>query len=423
MSRTDWREDARTRGLTVYLVGGAVRDELLDLPAGERDFVVVGSTPEEMLKRGFRPVGRDFPVFIHPDSGEEYALARTERKQGRGYHGFVFHAGPEVTLEADLERRDLTVNAIAQDAGGELIDPFGGRADLRARRLRHVSAAFREDPVRLLRLARFAARFRDFHIAADTLELARTMVTDGEVDHLVAERVWQEMARALMHDRPSRFFEVLRLTGALERILPEVEALFGVPQDERYHPEIDAGVHTLMVVDQAAVERADLPVRFACLVHDLGKALTPADQWPSHAGHEESGIAPVEAVCRRLRVPRACRDLAVLVCRWHLHIHRAGELRPASLVRVLEGVDVFRRPERLESVLAACRADKRGRKDMSDRPYPQADLVRRAAAAAAGVDAGALAARTGLSGPAMAEALHKERIRAVSRVVEAPRAG
>lgn len=415
----DWRADAHRRGLTVYLVGGAVRDALLGLPPGERDFVVVGATPESMVDQGFRPVGRDFPVFIHPDTGEEYALARTERKQGRGYHGFVFHAGVDVSLEADLERRDLTVNAIAEDADGKLFDPYGGRTDIEARRLRHVSEAFREDPVRLLRLARFAARFRDFDIAGDTLDLARAMVDEGEVDHLVPERVWQEMARALMHDAPARFFEVLRATGALARILPEVEALFGVPQVERYHPEIDAGVHTLMVVDQAAAEDAGLPVRFACLVHDLGKALTPAGQLPSHHGHEESGLAPVAAVCDRLKVPRACRDLALLVCRWHLHIHRAETLKASTLVRVLEGVDAFRRPERLDAVLAACRADKRGRKGMADKPYPQAGLVRRVAAAAAAVDAAALAA-SGLNGPAMAQALRQERVRAVSRVLRQP---
>lgn len=408
-------EDSATRGLDVYLVGGAVRDKFLGLPVAERDYVVVGTGPEEMAARGFRPVGQDFPVFLHPENAEEYALARTERKTAPGYRGFVFHAGPEVTLEEDLIRRDLTVNAMALDREGTLIDPFGGRQDLDRRILRHVSPAFREDPVRLLRLARFATRFPDFEIAGETLTLCREMVASGEVDHLVPERVWQEMARALMHDRPARFVQVLRQTGALERILPEVDRLYGVPQTARYHPEIDTGIHTEMVLDQSARLGAPLESRFACLVHDLGKALTPDHRLPAHPGHEKAGLEPVEAVCARLKVPRACRDLALQVCQWHLHVHRALELKPATVVRLFTGLDLFRRPERLEPFLLACEADARGRTGLEDRDYPQPDYLRRAFQAAASV-ASRPFVEQGLQGPAIARAVERARIDAVRSV-------
>lgn len=411
MTRGAWSGGPRTRGLKVYLVGGAVRDRLLGRDSTERDFVVVGATPDELRERGFKPAGRDFPVFIHPDSGEEYALARTERKSAPGYRGFHFHAGPDVTLEADLRRRDLTVNAMAEEASGRLIDPFGGRSDLENKTLRHVSEAFAEDPVRLLRLARFSARFPDFTIAPETLDLCRELVENGEVDHLVAERVWQELSRALMEDMPSRFFEVLRSTGALARILPEVDALFGVPQQPEFHPEGDAGTHTLLVVDRAAALATSLEVCFACLVHDLGKALTPKEQLPGHADHEKRGLEPVRNLCERLRVPNACSKLALLVTRWHLHVHRARELRPRTLLKLLAAVDVFRRPERLELLLMACQADWQGRDD-PERPYPQGDYLRRAARAAREVDAGKLAAR-GLEGNALGRALREERLRAL----------
>ncbi len=414
----DWADDPRVRGLDCYLVGGAVRDRLLGLAAPDRDFVVVGATVEAMLERGFRAVGRDFPVFIHPDTGEEYALARTERKTAPGYHGFSFHAGPEVSLEDDLLRRDLTVNAIAMAADGRLIDPHGGQADLAQRCLRHVSAAFREDPVRILRLARFAARFESFAVADETLGLCRDMVAAGEVAHLVPERVWQEMARALMLPRPSRFFELLRDVGALAVILPEVEALFGVPQPPRYHPEIDTGLHTLLVLDQAARLDAPLAVRFSALVHDLGKALTPTSEWPAHRGHERRGLAPIRAVCDRFGVPTACRELALLVGEFHLHAHRAFELRPDTVLGLLDRLDVWRRPERLDLFLLACQADVRGRHGREDDPYPQADYLRRAQREAATVDIGALLAR-GLAGAELGRALRGERLARIAELKQA----
>jgi tRNA nucleotidyltransferase (CCA-adding enzyme) len=407
-----WSQDPRLEGLEVYRVGGAVRDELLGLTPAEHDFVVVGAAPEVLARRGFRAVGRDFPVFLHPDTGAEFALARTERKTAPGYAGFSFHTGPEVRLEDDLARRDLTVNAIAEARDGRQVDPYGGRSDLEAGILRHVSPAFVEDPVRLLRLARFATRFERFTIAPETLALCRRLVDSGEVDHLVPERVWQEMARALMHTRPSRFFEVLRLTGALARILPELDALWGVPQVAEYHPEIDAGIHTLLVLDQAASMNAPLAVRFAALVHDLGKALTPEAEWPKHHGHEQRGLAPISAVCDRLKIPREARELALLVGRHHLVCHRAAELRPSTVLELLERCDAFRRPQRFEQFLMACEADKRGRAGRADRPYPPAELLRRARAAAAAVEASALAA-AGLQGPALGEALRRKRVAAI----------
>jgi tRNA nucleotidyltransferase (CCA-adding enzyme) len=402
--------------MEIYLVGGAVRDELLGLPVREHDWVVVGATPEEMEAAGFRPVGRDFPVFLHPETGEEYALARTERKSGRGYHGFVFHTGADVTLEDDLKRRDLTVNAMALDAGGELIDPFGGRRDLEARVLRHVSAAFVEDPVRLLRVARFYARFAPlgFTVADETKALMERMVAAGEVDHLVPERVWAETERSLALPEPRRFFELLREVGALARLFPELDALFGVPQPERHHPEIDSGVHTLLALTQAARLDASTAVRFAVLCHDFGKGVTPREQWPSHRGHENAGLPLVRACCERLGVPRGHRDLALLATRWHLQVHRADELRAATMLKLLEAADAFRRPERLAALLLVCEADARGRTGFEDRPYPQPERLRRALAAAQAVDAAAIA-EDGFTGAAIGEELRKRRIQAIGR--------
>ncbi|NEZ04425.1 multifunctional CCA addition/repair protein [Wenzhouxiangella sp. XN201] len=404
--------------MTVYRVGGVVRDRLLGRDSQDADHVVVGATPEDMRARGFRPVGKDFPVFLHPDSGEEYALARTERKSGRGYHGFVFHTGPDVSLEDDLARRDLTVNAMAETEDGQIIDPHGGRRDLEARVLRHVSPAFREDPVRILRLGRFHARLPDFRIADETRELCRAMVADGEVEHLVPERVWQELSGALMATRPSRFFELLRECGALAVLLPELDRLFGVPQVAEHHPEIDTGIHTLMVVDQAARMNGSLPARFAALVHDLGKGLTPADQLPRHVGHEKAGLAPIRAVCERLRVSVECRDLALQVGEHHLVAHRAAELRPETVVRLFERLDAFRRPERLEPFLLACEADRRGRTGREDEAYPQADFLRRAHAEAAAVEARPFVEQ-GLEGPAIAQAVHTERVRRIAALSRA----
>ncbi|SCK25262.1 multifunctional CCA addition/repair protein [Vogesella sp. LIG4] len=373
-----------------YIVGGAVRDRLLGLPVKDRDWVVVGATPQAMLAKGYRPVGKDFPVFLHPRTQEEYALARTERKVGRGYHGFTFHAAPDVTLEEDLIRRDLTINAIAEDDDGTLIDPYGGVADLHAGVLRHVSPAFAEDPVRILRLARFAARF-GFTVAPETLALMQQMVADGEVDALVAERVWQELAKGLMTDTPSRMLLVLRECGALARLLPEVDALFGVPQRADYHPEIDTGDHVMRVLDYAAANHQPLAVRFACLMHDLGKALTPADILPRHIGHEPRGEAPLLALCERLRVPVECRDLARITLLNHTKVHTAFELRPDTVQRLLRDCDALRRPERFAQMLAACVADARGRLHFENCAYPQADYLAAMLAAAASVDAGAVA--------------------------------
>ncbi len=377
--------------LKTFAVGGAVRDEILGLPVRDRDWVVVGATPEHMISRGFRPVGRDFPVFLHPQSREEYALARTERKTAPGYKGFAFHADTGVTLEEDLARRDLTINAIAKAEDGSYVDPYGGRRDLEDRLLRHVSPAFAEDPVRVLRVARFAARFPDFRIADETLGLMARMVDCGEVDHLVAERVWQELSRGLMEEKPSRMFETLRVCGALKKILPELDALWGVPQRADYHPEVDTGVHIMMVIDVAAAMALSLPARFAALTHDLGKALTPADVLPRHIGHEAATVALLPPLCERLRVPTDCRETSLLVAGFHTDIHRGEELRPTTVVRLLERCDVFRRPERFEEVLAACEADYRGRLGFEDRPYPQRPLWCAAAKAAQAVDAGAIA--------------------------------
>ena len=367
--------------MKIYLVGGAVRDKLLGLPVKDRDYVVVGATPDDMIARGFKLVGADFPVFLHPDTKCEYALARTERKTGPGYKGFSVHAAPDVTLEQDLARRDLTINAMAESEAGELIDPYGGARDLDAQVLRHVSPAFVEDPLRVLRVARFAARF-GFSVADETLTLMRELVAAGEMQHLVAERVWSELERALGSQQPWIFFEVLRGCGALAILFPELEALFGVPQPERHHPEIDTGVHTLMALQQATRLSRETRVRFAVLVHDLGKGTTPQSEWPRHIGHEERGVNLIKNLCQRFRVPTEYRELAETVSRYHLHCHRALELRADTLLKTLEGIDAFRKPERVGWFLLACEADARGRKGLEERAYPQADLLRRAHAAA-----------------------------------------
>ncbi|MGH8126892.1 MAG: multifunctional CCA addition/repair protein [Gammaproteobacteria bacterium] len=402
--------------MNIYLVGGAVRDRLLERPAGDRDWVVVGATVETMRERGYKSVGKEFPVFLHPETGEEYALARTERKIGPGYHGFEFHAAPDVTLEEDLARRDLTINAIAEDEHGMLVDPYGGREDLAARRLRHVSPAFREDPVRILRVARFAARFTPlgFTVAPETLGLMRDMVSAGEADHLVPERVWQELARACAEPCPDAFVEVLRECGALARILPEVNALFGVPQPARWHPEIDTGTHLLLALAAAARAHEAPETVFAVLVHDLGKGVTPERLLPSHVGHEARGVPLVRAVCERLGAPRTWRDLALAVTREHLNVHRAFELKPATVIRLLTAVDAWRRPERFAQFVAACRADARGRAGNEAVGYPQAQYLEavREAAAVVRVDT------EGRSGPEIGKALERERIAVAQTVRE-----
>jgi tRNA nucleotidyltransferase (CCA-adding enzyme) len=405
-----------------YAVGGAVRDALLGRPVQDRDWVVVGATPEAMLAAGYRPVGKDFPVFLHPETGEEYALARTERKTAPGYHGFVFHTAPEVTLEDDLVRRDLTINAMAQDADGRLVDPHGGQRDLAARVLRHVSDAFAEDPVRILRLARFAARFADFSVAPETLALMQRMVAAGEVDALVAERVWQELARGLMEARPSRMLQVLRDCGALARLLPEVDRLFGVPQTATHHPEVDTGVHLLMVLDQAARLQAPLAARFACLCHDLGKGSTPPAEWPRHIAHEARSERLTRALAARLKPPTEATELALLVAREHTNIHRSAELGPAALLRLLERCDAFRRPQRFAEALLACEADARGRLGFEERAYPQRPLLAQALAVASGIDAAGVAAAAmarGAQGPAIAKAIAQAREAALAAALTA----
>jgi tRNA nucleotidyltransferase (CCA-adding enzyme) len=377
--------------MKTYLVGGSVRDEILGLPVTDHDHVVVGSSPDEMVRLGYRQVGKDFPVFLHPRSQEQYALARTERKVSRGYKGFEVYASPEVTLQEDLARRDLTINSLAKDEDGNIIDPFGGLSDLEAGLLRHISPAFTEDPVRVLRTARFAARF-GFRIAPETLALMSEMVHNGEVDALVPERVWQEFARGLMEQRPSRMFYALRECGALVRIMPEVDALFGVPQPAQHHPEIDTGVHVMMVIDHAASRNYSLAVRFASLTHDLGKGTTPPEEWPRHIGHEARSVKLVKDLCERIRVPNDARDLALLVARYHGDVHRAAELRPVTIANMLQGVDAYRKPERFEEFLQACSCDFHGRPGYVEKPYPQAERLRVAFEAARSVDAGVIAA-------------------------------
>jgi len=373
--------------MEVYLVGGAVRDDLLGIPVHERDWCVVGATPDEMVKLGYRPVGKDFPVFLHPKTAEEYALARTERKTAAGYHGFSFHTATDVTIEQDLGRRDLTINAIARDANDQLIDPFSGSQDIERKELRHVSGAFAEDPVRILRTARFAARFYHlgFTVAEDTRMLMREMTASGEVDALVPERVWKETEKALGEKHPQVFFEVLRDCGALRAIFPEIDALYGIPQPEKWHPEIDCGVHAMMSLEQAARLSNDIDVRFSALTHDLGKATTEKNRLPSHHGHELRSAKLVRSMAKRLAVPNDCRDLAALSAEFHTHCHRAFELRPATMLKVCERGDAFRRPERFEKMLLVCEADARGRTGLEQRNYPQADYFRGVANAARSV--------------------------------------
>jgi tRNA nucleotidyltransferase (CCA-adding enzyme) len=405
--------------MQVYLVGGAVRDALLGVAVKERDWVVVGGTREELLRLHYREVGRDFPVFLHPETHEEHALARRERKVSPGYRGFVVEFGPEVTLEEDLARRDLTINAIAQSPDGTLFDPYGGRRDLDARVLRHVSPAFVEDPVRVLRVARFAARFAPlgFQVASETLELMRAMVERREVDALVSERVWQETEKSLRELKASEFFKVLRACGALQPIYPEIDALFGVPQPAQWHPEIDTGVHTLMVLDQAALLSSEPKVRFAALVHDLGKGTTPRAEWPSHRGHEERSVSLIEALSLRLRLPGEYRDLSIIVARYHGIVHRALELRPKTILEFMERADAFRRPERFAQALLACEADSRGRTGLENAPYPQRAYLQAARDAAAAIKPSAedIAAQAGAK---IGERLHQRRADAIGELRE-----
>ena len=407
--------------MKIFLVGGAVRDRLLGRQPHEHDYVVVGAMPDDLVALGYRPVGKDFPVFLHPTTGEQYALARTERKTGPGYYGFETRFSPDVTLEDDLGRRDLTINAMAQDEDGTLVDPHGGRADIETRVLRHVSAAFVEDPLRVLRVARFAARFAPlgFTIAPETMDLMRGIVSSGEMSALVPERVWTETERALGEDRPTVYFEVLRNCGALAALFPEIAALDGVPQPPKWHPEIDTGLHTMQALEVAASLSPDTTVRFAALVHDLGKGLTPRELWPRHLGHEEAGARLIEGFCARLRVPNEHRDLAVLVARHHAKVHRAAELRPATVLELLEATDAFRREERFDRLLLACEADARGRgPELRVAPYPQARLLRQARDAAAGVrlDPAFIAISTG---PVIAERVRAGRVEAIREALAA----
>lgn len=413
--------------MQIYMVGGAVRDALLGRPVSDRDWVVVGATPEQMAALGYLPVGRDFPVFLHPKTREEYALARTERKSGRGYRGFVVQTSPDVTLEEDLARRDLTINSIAVSAdpacAGGHFDPYHGQRDLQQRVLRHVTDAFREDPVRILRVARFAARFADFTVAPETMALMREMVQAGEADHLVAERVWQELARGLMEENPSRMFAVLRDCGALAVVLPEVDRLWGVPQRADHHPEVDTGLHLMLVLEMAARLQAPLAVRYACLAHDLGKGTTPADVLPRHIGHEQRSARLLKNLSQRLRVPADCHELADVVAREHGNIHRSGELGAAALVRLLERCDAIRKPARLDAILLACECDARGRLGLEESPYPQRARLNAALAAALSVVTSAVAAEAaaaGLAGAKVGEKIHAARVQAVAAWLQGP---
>ncbi|MCX9597953.1 multifunctional CCA addition/repair protein [Vibrio cholerae] len=400
--------------MQIYLVGGAVRDQLLQLPVYDRDWVVVGSSPQAMLAAGFQAVGKDFPVFLHPKSKEEHALARTERKTGVGYTGFACHYAPDVTLEEDLLRRDLTINAMAQDNSGQLIDPYGGQRDLAAKVLRHVSPAFVEDPLRVLRVARFAAKLHHlgFTVAEETMQLMAKIAQSGELQHLTAERVWQEWHKSLSTHHPEVFLQVLRDCGALAVVLPEIDRLFGVPQPEKWHPEIDTGIHTLMVAKQAAQLSDSLPVRFAAQVHDLGKGVTPPSEWPSHKLHCHTGLNIIESLCERIRVPNEFRDLALVVCAQHSNVHRADELKSATKLKVLGLLDVWRKPERLEQVLLCCEADHRGRLGLESEPYPQREIFLRAYQAALGVAVQAVIA-DGFQGKQIKEELDKRRVSAI----------
>ena len=401
--------------LKTYTVGGAVRDELLGLPVKDKDYVVVGATPQTMLDAGYRPVGKDFPVFLHPTTHDEYALARTERKTGAGYKGFAIHASPEVTLEEDLARRDLTINAIAKSSDGKLIDPFNGIKDIQAKTLRHVSAAFAEDPVRILRAARFAARFTDFNVAPETLNLMRQMVQNGEVDALVSERVWQEVSKGLMENKPSRMFEVLRNCGALQKILPELDRLWGVPQPPQYHPEIDTGIHVMMVIDYAAAQNFSLAVRFAALTHDLGKGNTPKEILPRHIGHEIRSVALLKDVSKRLRVPNDCKELAQMVAKFHGKLHQVSHMRPSTLLEFLIELDAIRQPERFHEFLKACECDSRGRTGFENSELPEKELMNNALQAALLLDAGAVA--KGITEPEkIKEAVFAARLAAVKKV-------
>lgn len=405
--------------MEIYLVGGAVRDKHLGLPVKDRDWVVIGATPEAMLARGFKRVGRDFPVFLDPATGEEYALARTERKTGRGYTGFEVFTSPDVTLEEDLRRRDLTINAMAETPEGTLVDPYNGLSDLEARRLCHVSPAFTEDPLRVLRVARFAARFEPmgFKVAAETMELMREMAAGGELNALVSERVWQEIQRALAEPSPHVFLSVLRECGALGYILPEVDNLFGVPQPEQYHPEIDTGIHAIMSLRQAARLSDDPVVRFAAMVHDVGKGVTPSNRWPSHRGHEDKGVALIDGLCRRLKVPNQYRELARLVSRYHTHCHRAMVMRPVKILETLENLDAFRRPERFEQFILACEADARGRTGLEDRPYPQRERLLEALRVCGDITARSVMNEAD-SGKEIGEKLQQKRLQALCREME-----
>ena len=410
------RRIARMPNFQTYLVGGAVRDRLLGLPVQDHDWVVVGASPQDLLDAGYLPVGKDFPVFLHPETREEVALARTERKTAAGYHGFAFHAAPDVTLEQDLARRDLTINAMAQDEAGQVIDPYGGQRDLEAKVLRHVSPAFAEDPVRILRLARFAARFPDFTVAPETVALMRGMVEAGEVDALVAERVWQELSRGLMETKPSRMLEVLRDANALHKLLPEVEALFGVPQPEAHHPEIDTGIHLLMVLDQCALQQAPLTVRYACLCHDLGKGTTRKEELPRHIAHEVRSEKLARGVSARWKVPSDCRELAELVAREHTHVHQSAGFGAEARLRLLERCDAWRRPQRFAELLWACECDARGRLGLEDRDYPQRERLLADLAATQQVDLAAVSAaaiQRGAQGADIGRAVQRARLAAL----------
>ncbi len=405
--------------MQIYKVGGAVRDRLLGRPVTDIDWVVVGATVEQMQAQGYRPVGADFPVFLHPQSGEEYALARTERKSGRGYGGFTFHASPEVTLEEDLVRRDLTINAMAEDEQGRITDPYKGQQDLQDRILRHVSPAFAEDPLRVLRVARFAARYAGlgFQVAPETLALMRELSESGELQALTSERSWKEIARALMEEQPQVFIQVLRDCGALKQLMPELDVLFGVPQPAAHHPEIDTGVHTLSVLEQAARHNQPLTVRWACLLHDLGKGLTPEEEWPRHISHEHRGRKAIKAVNQRFKVPRDCQELALLVGEYHTHGHRALELKASTLLELLQRFDVYRRPQRFEEFIAACEMDARGRLGLEERDYPQAAYLRGAADAARAVAVQPLVEK-GFTGQGLGEAIKRERLNALKAYKE-----